>query len=78
MMVWNVKSYSCIFLKWIHSKNVITEALDKNSWILDADPPFVFVIKIQGGERTLLKNFNVSMLIKPYRFHFVENFLETP
>jgi len=43
---------------------------------LDADPPFV--IKIQGGQRALLKNFNVSMLIKPCNVHFVENFLETP
>ena len=36
----NVKSYSCIFLKWIHSKNVATETLDRNSWILDADHSF--------------------------------------
>ena len=63
---WNVKSYSCIFLKWIDPKNVVTEALDRNSWILDADPPFVFVIKIQGGQRTLLKklqSFHVNKAI---------------
>ena len=34
---WNVISYSCIYLKRIHSKNVTTEAIDRNSWILDAD-----------------------------------------
>ena len=26
---WNVKSYSCIYLKWIHSKKVATEPLDR-------------------------------------------------
>ena len=37
---WNVKSYSCIYLKWIHSKNMAREALDRNSWILHADNLF--------------------------------------
>ena len=34
------KLCSCIFLKWIHSKNVSTETLDRNSWILDASHLF--------------------------------------
>ena len=34
---WNINSYTCTYLKWIHSKNVVTEALDRSSWILDAD-----------------------------------------
>ena len=37
MIFWNVKSYSCIYLNWIHSKIVAKEALDRNSWILDED-----------------------------------------
>ena len=37
MIFWNVKSYSCIYLKWVHSVNVAKEALDRNSWIFDAD-----------------------------------------
>ena len=34
---WNVKTYSCIYLKWVHPINVAKEALDRNSWIFDAD-----------------------------------------
>ena len=37
MIFWNVRSYSYVYLKWIYSRNMATEALYRNSWILDAD-----------------------------------------
>ena len=70
LMSWT-RYYSCIYLKWVHPINMAKEALDRNSWIFDADHWFSSkshenMIFVKSYASIYLKWFQSNWNVKSY------------